>query len=190
MPGTLLLILQQMLLIGAAALSGLAVAQAEGSAFANVLGRGIAHLTLYLTPLALYLVVLPRVYGFSALGNPLQLFALASVFVLATSFMGQAVGTWFKRPETASLIFLGTSLPQLFLTGFSWPREAIPKPVLAVGTIFPSDFAIDGLVRINQLGASLWEVALDWRGLWMLALVYFALAVMSAALVRRRHAHG
>ena len=99
-------------------------------------------------------------------------------------------GAWFKRPETPTLIFLGTSLPQFFLTGFAWPREAIPKSVQAVGTIFPSDFAIDGIVRIDQLGASLWEVARDWRGLWILALVYFALAVMSAALVKRRHAHG
>jgi ABC-2 type transport system permease protein len=189
-PAALLLILQQTLLIGAAALSGLALAQARGTAFSNVLGRGIAHLTLYLAPLALYLVVLPRVYGFSTLGNPLQLFALASVFILATSFMGQAAGTWFKRPETPTLIFLGTSLPQFFLTGFAWPREAIPKPVQAVGYIFPSDFAIDGLVRINQLGANLWEVVRDWRGLWILAFVYFALAVISAALVKRRHAHG
>jgi ABC-2 type transport system permease protein len=189
-PGALLLILQQMLLIGAAALSGLAVAQARGSAFANVLGRGIAHLTIFLMPLALYLVVLPRIYGFSALGNALQLFTLASVFILATSFMGQAAGAWFKRPETPTLIFIGTSLPQFFLTGFAWPREAIPEPVQAIGRVFPSDFAIDGLVRINQLGASLWEVAHDWRGLSILALVYFALAVMSAALVRRRQAHG
>jgi ABC-2 type transport system permease protein len=189
-PAAFVLILQQTLLIGAAALSGLAVAQAAGSTFANVLGRGIAHLTLYLMPLALYLVVLPRVYGFSALGQPLQLFALASVFILATSFMGQAVGSWFKRPETPTLIFLGTSLPQLFVTGFSWPLEAIPKPVQAVGYIFPSDFAIDGVVRIDQLGASVWEVARDWRGLWILALAYFALAVISAALVKRRHAHG
>src|SRR5262249_1952401 len=150
-------------------------------AFASVLGRGIAHLTIYLPLLALYLIVLPRIYGFSALGNPLQLLALASVFVLATSFLGQAVGAWFKRPETPALIFLGTSLPQFFLTGFSWPREAIPAPVLAFGTIFPSDLAIDGLVRINQLGASLYEVARDWRGLWCLAIIYFALAVMSAA---------
>jgi ABC-2 type transport system permease protein len=104
--------------------------------------------------------------------------------------MGQAVGAWFKRPETPTLIFLGTSLPQFFLTGFAWPREAIPEPVQAVGTIFPSDFAIDGIVRINQLGASLWEISRDWRGLWVLALVYFALAVMSAALVKRRRAHG
>jgi ABC-2 type transport system permease protein len=189
-PAAFVLILQQTLLIGSAALSGLAVAQAAGGAFASVLGRGIAHLTLYLTPLALYLVVLPRIYGFSTLGSLLQLFALASVFVLATSFMGQAVGAWFKRPETPTLIFLGTSLPQLFLTGFSWPREAIPKPVQAFGRIFPSDWAIDGIVRIDQLGASLWEVAHDWRGLWILALVYFALAVMSTALVKRRHAHG
>jgi ABC-2 type transport system permease protein len=189
-PAALLLILQQTLLIGAAALSGLALAQSRGSAFANVLGRGIAHLTLYLTPLALYLIVLPRFFGFSALGNPLQLFALGSVFILATSFMGQTAGAWFKRPETPTLIFLGTSLPQFFLTGFAWPREAIPRPVQAVGYIFPSDFAIDGIVRINQLGASLWEVMRDWRGLWILALVYFALAVISAALVKRRHAHG
>ena len=36
----------------------------------------------------------------------------------------------------------------------------------------------------------LWEIARDWRGLWCLAIIYFALAVMSAALVKRRHAHG
>jgi len=66
-------------------------------------------------------------YGFSTLGNPLQLFALGSVFVLATSFMGQAMGAWFRYPETPTLIVLGTSLPQLFLTGFSWPREKPSK---------------------------------------------------------------
>ena len=60
----------------------------------------------------------------------------------------------------------------------------------AAGYIFPSDFAIDGIVRINQLGAGLWEVVHDWRGLWCLAVIYFALAVMSAFLVKRRQAHG
>jgi ABC-2 type transport system permease protein len=189
-PAAFVLILQQMLLIGASMLTVVALTQPGGGAFATVLGRGVAHLTIYLPALALYFIVLPRVYGFSTLGHPLQLFALASVFVLATSFMAQAVGAWFKHPETPTLIFLGTSLPQLFLTGFSWPREAIPKPVLAIGYIFPSDLAIDGIVRIDQLGASLWEVAHDWRGLWALAVVYFALAVISAVFVKRRQAHG
>jgi ABC-2 type transport system permease protein len=188
-PAAFVLILQQMLLIGAAMLTAAALAQASGGAFASVLGRGIAHLIIYLPALALYFIVLPRFYGFSTLGQPLQLFAIASVFVLATSFMGQAVGAWFKRPETPTLIFLGTSLAQFFLAGFSWPREAIPKPVLTAGYVFPSDLAIDGMVRIDQLGATLWEVAHDWRGLWVLAIIYFTLAVISAALVKRRQLH-
>jgi ABC-2 type transport system permease protein len=189
-PAAFVLILQQMLLIGASMLTVAALQQTAGGAFASVLGRGIAHLTIYLPALALYFIVLPRFYGFSTLGHPVQLFALASLFTLATSFMGQAAGAWFKHPETPTLIFLGTSLPQLFVTGFSWPREAIPTPVPAVGYIFPSDFAIDGIVRIGQLGASLGEVVHDWRGLWGLTIVYFALAVISAAFIKRRRAHG
>jgi ABC-2 type transport system permease protein len=184
-PAAFVLILQQTLLIGAAMLTGTALAKG-GGAFAGVLGRGVAHLTIYLPALALYLIVLPRFYGFSALGHLPQLFALATVFLLATSFMGQAIGAWFTRPENATLLLLATSLPQFFTTGFAWPREAIPDAAIALSRIFPADFAIDGLVRVNQLGASIWEVGHDWLGLWCLALVYFALAVFSALAVNRR----
>jgi len=188
-PAAFVLILHQMLLIASAMLTVFALRQSTGGAFATVVGRGVAHLTILLPALALYLVVLPRAYGFSTLGKPLQLLALASLFVLATSFLGQAVGAWFKHPETPTLIFLGTSLPQLFLTGFSWPREAIPAAVLRAGYIFPSDFAIDGLVRIDQLGSNLWEVARDWQGLWLLAIVYCALAAFAASHVKRKRAY-
>jgi ABC-2 type transport system permease protein len=188
-PAAFVLILQQVLLIGASLLTVVALAEGVSGAFVSVLGRGVAHLTIYLPALALYFIVLPRFYGFSTLGHPLQVFALASVFVLATSFMGQAAGAWFTRPETPTLVFLATSLPQFFLAGFAWPREAIPKPVLAAHYVFPADFAIDGIVRIDQLGASLSEVAHNWRGLWLLAIVYFLLAVISAYLVMRRRLH-
>jgi ABC-2 type transport system permease protein len=187
-PAAFVLILQQTLLIGAAMLTGTALA-AGGGAFAGVLGRGVAHLTIYLPALALYLVVLPRIYGFSTLGHLPQIFALASVFLLATSFMGQAVGAWFTRPENATILLLATSLPQFFMAGFAWPREAIPDAALAFGRLFPADSAIDGLVRINQLGASIWEVVHDWRILWGLALAYFVLAVVSAFAVKRGRAH-
>jgi ABC-2 type transport system permease protein len=183
-PAAFVLILQQTLLIGAAMLTRTALANA-GGAFAGVLGRGIAHMTIYLPALALYLIVLPRIYGFSTLGHLPQIFALATVFLLATSFMGQAIGAWFTRPENATLLLLATSLPQFFTAGFAWPREAIPDAAIALGRIFPADSAIDGLVRINQLGASIWEVAHDWLGLWCLALAYFALAVISARAVKK-----
>src|SRR5262245_46565238 len=191
-PAAFLLILQQTLLVGAAFLTSIALAQGGGRPFASVLGRGIAHLTIYLPALALYLIVLPHIYGFSTLGDPLQLLVVGSVFLLATSFLAQAVGAWFKRPETPTLIFLATSLTQFFLAGFAWPPEAIPHAVFVAGHVFPVDFAINSIVRINQLGASLAEVAQDWHGLWFLAVVYFALAVISAHVVKRRRnlSHG
>jgi ABC-2 type transport system permease protein len=185
-PAAFVLILQQLLLIGASLLTVLVQAEPQGRPFATVLGRGVAHLTIFVPALALYFIVLPRVYGFSTLGQPLQVFALASLFILATSFMGQAAGAWFKHPETPTLIFLGTSIPQLYLTGFAWPQEAIPQTVQAVGYIFPSNFAIDGLVRVDQLGASIWDVVHDWQGLWCLTIIYFALAVFSAYVVKPR----
>ncbi|MGY3451530.1 ABC transporter permease [Bradyrhizobium sp. USDA 4353] len=187
-PAVFILILQQTLLIGAAMLTREAL-RGGGSVLAAVAGRGVAHLTLSMPALGLYLVVLPHVYGFSTLGHLPEMFALAALFVLATSFLGQAIGTLLTRPENATLLLLATSLPLFFMTGFAWPREAIPDVALAFGRIFPADLAINGLVRINQLGASLWEVASSWLGLWVLAVVYFGLAVSSASMTRRRLAH-
>jgi ABC-2 type transport system permease protein len=175
-------------LIGAAMLTGTALAN-SGNAVAGVFGRGIAHLTIYLPVLALYLIVLPRIYGFSTLGHLPQIFALATVFLLATSFLGQAIGAWFTRPENATILLLATSLPQFFTAGFAWPREAIPDAATALGRLFPADSAIDGLVRINQLGANIWEVSHDWARLWCLALGYFVLAVISALVFKRGQQH-
>ena len=188
-PAAFLLILQQTLLIGSAMLTRGAIAAQAGSTVAGVLGRGVAHLTIYLPALALYLIVLPRVYGFSTLGSLGQLFALATIFLLATSFLGQAIGAWFTRPENATLVLIATSLPQFFTMGFAWPREAVPPLATALGRVFPADFAIDGIVRINQLGANIWDVSRDWIGLWSLVPIYLVLAVVSAFAVKRRQAH-
>ena len=145
-----------------------------------IIARAIAHLTIYIAALALFLLVLPRIYGFSMLGRVRDLVLFAIPFILATSLMGQAAGLVFKHRETAVLIFVATTLPQFFLVGVSWPREMIPPALDAIRRIFPSESAIDGLVRINQMGASLSEVRADWLYLWLLAAVYFGLALMAA----------
>jgi ABC-2 type transport system permease protein len=188
-PAAFLLILQQTLLMGSAMLTRPALAVTGTRVVATVLGRALAHLLLAIPALLLYLIVLPRIYGLPALGRPGQLLVLATPFILATSLLGQAVGARFRSAETAVLLFIGLSIPLLFLVGFAWPREAMPESVLAVGSIFPSEFAIDGLVRLNQTGAGLHELGRQWGGLWCLTAVYFVLAVVSARF-QRRSVHG
>jgi ABC-2 type transport system permease protein len=194
-PAAFVLILQQTLLIGAAMLGGVAFESGgstaqlgRGSAVA-VLGHALAHLIIYIPALLVYLVILPRIYGFSTLGRLPDLFLFAATFILATSFFGQAAGTWFKRRETAVVLFVATTLPQFFLVGLSWPVEAIPPVMRLIGRVFPSEAAIDGMVRINQMGASLGEVSKDWISLLGLGLAYYLLAVLGSGLRRRRLAY-
>ena len=187
-PAAFVLIIQQTLLMAAAMLIGLGFTQhaAEARNIATpggLLGRAVAHLTMYVPALALFLVILPRIYGFSTLGRLSDMALFAVPFVLATSLMGQAAGCYFRQRETAVLVFVATSLPQFFLVGVSWPREMIPPLLDHIRRIFPSESAIDGLVRINQMGAALGEVRADWLFLWLLVAIYFGLALVAA---RRR----
>jgi ABC-2 type transport system permease protein len=189
-PAAFMLIIQQTLLMGAATLAGFAFQRRERTAspalvLATLVGRALAHLTIYIPALLLYLVILPRLYGFSTLGRPLDLALFAVPFVLAVSLMGQAAGCFFRHRETAVLAFVATTLPQFFLVGVSWPREMIPPALDSLRRIFPSVSGIDGLVRINQMGATLAETRSDWLYLWLLAAIYLGLGVAAASRRRR-----
>jgi ABC-2 type transport system permease protein len=183
--------------MGSAMLGGVAFEQAgmagrrERASAAAVLGQALAHWTIYLPGLLLYFVIMPRVYGFSTLGSLWQLAAISAPFVLATSFLGQALGLAFRHRETAVLIVLASSLPQFFLVGVSWPAEALPGLLRQARELLPSVSAIDGIVRIGQMGASLAEIRPTWERLWLLALLYYALVLLLANLRtawRREHA--
>jgi ABC-2 type transport system permease protein len=193
-PAAFVLILQQTLLLGVATMGGVSSEQRrrrDRDGMRSMVGQALAHLCLALPGLALYLIILPRVYGFSTLGNPLDLFAMAIPFVLSVSFLAQFVSLWFNRRETAVLLFIAASLPLFFTVGVSWPVEAIPDVIREASRAFPSTSAIDGLVRINQMGASLQDVSRDWSFLWLLTAVYGVLAMSAASLFRRREAsHG
>ena len=153
-----------------------------------VFGQALAHLCFALPGLALYLIVLPRVYGFSTLGRLEDLILMAVPFVLSVSFLAQFVSAWFHRRETAILLFIAVSLPLFFQVGVSWPVEALPDFIRAASRIIPSTSAIDGLVRINQMGASILEVKRDWTTLWILTIVYGLLAVLATRFASRNEA--
>jgi ABC-2 type transport system permease protein len=187
-PSAFIIILWQTLLMGSAMLGGAAfeqggpaARQARASASA-ILGQGLAHWTIYIPALLLYLVIMPRIYGFSTLGSIWPLVAMSFPFILATSFLGQGLGLLFRHRETAVLLAIATTLPIFFLVGVSWPIEAIPDFLRRASEVVPAVSAIDGFVRINQMGASLQEVRQRWDALWILTFVYYAMAVLLAHL--------
>ena len=126
----------------------------------------------------LYLFILPRFYGFSAMAPPLTLALLAVPYILAISFLGQCLGALIIRPEAAVLLLIGISLPLFFLVGIAWPRDVIPHLLARAADFIPSSAGIDALLRANQMGASLADLHSQLSTLWLLVAVYGVAATL------------
>ena len=195
-PAVLVLILQQTLLIGIGMLGGTAREQNKlpytGSKENNasvvpiVLGKTCAYLSLYLIHAIYYFGVLHRIYGFPQRGNPFSLVAFLLPFLIAVIFLGLAISCLFRSRETSMIALAFTSIPAIFLVGFSWPVESIPKLLHFVSFLLPSTAGIDGIIKINQMGATLNDVSFNWLLLWGITGIYFLLACLSIKYVMGR----
>jgi ABC-2 type transport system permease protein len=87
------------------------------------------------------------------------------------------VSALMRTPETVQLAFVALGLPLFFLSGASWPTVAIPRPIALVASFVPSTAAIDGFVRITQMGATLADVRTQFLTLWALVLLYATAAI-------------
>jgi ABC-2 type transport system permease protein len=186
LPAALVLILQQTLLIGVGLLGTLPGARvardpASGDRVMNALqtvsGKVLAYLVVEAVVLPFYLVALPYFYGVPRLGSLTLILVLAIPFVVAASTLGILLAAVFRQPLAVQLATASLGLPLFFLTGFSWPPEAIPDTIRAVAAFIPSTAAINAFVGVAQLGAPLIDVRGPFLLLWGLAALYGVLAV-------------
>ncbi|CAO3424508.1 ABC transporter permease [Azospirillum argentinense] len=178
LPAAFVLILQQLLLIGTGVLGTTPdPGRPAAGAAATVLGKGLAYLALEALVVPFYLVALPYLYGLPRLGPVTTILVFAVPFVLAVGGLGLALSAVFRTPLAVQLTAAAVGLPFFFLAGFAWPMEAMPAAIRLAATLVPSTAAIDGFVRIAQLGAPLSEVRGPFLTLWALAALYTGLAV-------------
>ena len=105
-----------------------------------------------------------------------ELAALCLPYLLACIFFSMTISTLVHHRENVMLLVVFSSVPLLFMSGVSWPQNNIPAFWQGVSWIFPSTFGIRGFVRMNSMGATLANVATEYRALWIQAVVYFILA--------------
>jgi len=200
-PAVLALILQQTLLVGIGLVSGTrhesqkrgcaphlsqaanTTARPDAPGFSrlpvlvgslcSLLGRALAYVLLYLVHVLFYFGVVYRLYGFPQQAGTLALLRFAIPFLLSVTFLGLTLRAVFRSREASIQILLFTSLPALFLAGFAWPVESLPRWMTVVGHGLPSTTAIAGFLRLTTMGASLSQVSHEWLTLWGLSGVYF-----------------
>lgn len=185
-PPVLILILQQTLLIAIGMSAGTERERAstgrtsprlkQSAAHTVLAGKALAYFSIYLLHAIYVSIILFRLYRYPQRGTPGEALLFLVPFLMSAIFLGIATSVLFKSRETSMVVLLFTSLPFLFLAGFSWPVESIPSWLRFFSLFIPSTSGIDGFVRIACMGASLKEVGRQWATLWGLSILYFFLA--------------
>ena len=188
-PAILILVIQQTLLLGISMAGGTAreknrfhslvpmVCHFHGT-LRVVLGKSFAYLLLYLVVCLWVFAIVPQIFSFPQVGSPLAVLLFLLPFLLASIFLAMTLSGFMTQRETPMLVIVFTSVLLLFISGISWPKEAIPSFWKAVGYLFPSTPGIQGYVRINTCGATLNEVAPEYRLLWVQTGFYFITTCM------------
>ncbi len=193
-PGVLILILQQTMLIGIGMISGTRAERSAAAASATVLrgGPGLQILSRTVACLALYLIhvlfiygVAYRIWGFPMRAGLATVFGFLLPFLLAVIVLGQMLAAFFKSRETAMVMIVWSSMIAVLVSGFSWPVETMPHWIRALAMLIPSTWGISGILRLTQMGASFQQVQVEWICLWGLTFLYLVLAWICTSFQRK-----
>lgn len=120
-------------------------------------------------------------FGVPVRGNLILILALSGLFLLSSLGIGLLASTFANTQQEAMLVVWMTLLPALFLSGFFFPLEAMPKVLQWVSIVFPLRYY---LVIIRSLMLKGTDTSA--LGLNILALAIFGLALLTAASLRFR----
>jgi len=183
-PTVLILIIQQTLLLGIGLSAGTArehnqfkdlvpINRHYNGTLRIVMGKGLSYFMVYSLVAVYILCVVPRLFSLNQIAIPGVLTLFTLPYLTACIFFAMTASIAIRNRETCMLLFVFTSVPLLFLSGISWPGSAMPSFWRYFSYLFPSTFGINGYVRINSMGATLNEVAFEYRALWMQTGIYF-----------------
>jgi ABC-2 type transport system permease protein len=173
-PGVAVLIIQQTLLMAVAMLLGSWVergVQPVPRSTAGYLGALAAFASVPALNCAYYFGFVMWWQDYPRGGNALGLAVFTLLFSFCLAALAMAIGLLFRTRERSAQLLLGTAMPLMFLSGLSWPVQAMPPLLQALRWLSPSTAGIQGFVALNQLGATLHEVRWEMASLLAIACV-------------------
>ena len=142
-----------------------------------IFAKSTAYVLLYLLYSIVIYLIFPAIFVYPMAYNIVPLFALLTVMYYAATFFAYTISYFFKTRESALLILVVTSLMFIFLPGFIWPKEAIPMWINVGALFIPATCGVDAIIKLNQMGASFWDIKYDFIGIVFLAILYFTLSI-------------
>ncbi|HEX2982401.1 MAG TPA: ABC transporter permease [Ignavibacteriales bacterium] len=166
-PASLILILQQTLLMGLA--ESVAKEREEGSFYEMekagnyniwgvIMGKGAPYILIYSVYFFFFFSVNFSIFKLFFLGNSFVIALLTFLFLSAIGMGGVFIASFFKRKALALQMVSLTSFPFFFVSGYSWPLEYMPGFIQAIAYFLPTTPYYNAFVRVSRMEAGLADV--------------------------------
>lgn len=184
MPAVIVLILHQciVLAVGMAGgakresvrLKGYDPVRISRSTFLSMAAQSCFYFTILMVPMMFMFHYVPLIFGFPLCGNLWQEFMLLLPMFIACCGIGFVFQAIVTERESVFVTWVITSLVFLLLSGIIWPRYDMPGFWRALSAICPSTWGVLGFVKMETNGATLSQVIVDYRNLWICAAGWWA----------------
>ena len=190
MPGVLMLILQQCVILAICFLGATSRERARAAGgkdaleienvgvLSMLLGKSICYLMLMIVPTIFVVHFVPIIFDFPMNGNVVDITIFMLPYLIAVIFFGMLIQRFVPDRESTFLVFVFTSIVFIFLSGISWPRYAMSDFWQLVGGCIPSTWGVTGLVGMNTVGATLNQQSTPYIMLWILSGIYFLISYL------------
>jgi len=191
-PAVFILILQQTLLIGMGILGGginerLTCKQdgyyTKAKVWQMILSRTLLFGTIFFFHMLYYFGFSFEFFEINHLAHIGELLAFGVLFLAASLGLGIFLGAVFNAREIATPAVLFSSLPLVFSVGFIWPKEAMPEFIQQLAMFFPSTPAMEGFLKLNQMGADLSMIG---KNSMILTLQVFIYTILGYYIMKKR----
>ena len=189
LPGVLVLIIQQVLLLGIGIAYGTSYEKRRFQRLTPMyerrfglarvmIGRTMGFFVLFLLIAVWVLLAVPRLFHFVQMVHAWDFALFVVPYLLACIFFAITFSYVVRQRENVMLLVVFTSVPFLFMSGVSWPKSNIPEFWQYFSWLFPSTFGIQGFIKMNTLGGMFSDIIPEIKGLWIQALLYGVTATL------------
>jgi ABC-2 type transport system permease protein len=137
-----------------------------------IVGKMLPYLVLTNAEFCLLAVLMRTIFNVPIHGAFLTLLTLALPFVLAMIGLGLLISTKASTRDAAGQMTMGTLLPSIFLSGYVFELDSMPRGFVWVAQFLPTTWLIDASRGVILRGAG-------WAELWPHAAVLWAMALAS-----------
>lgn len=188
MPGIIIVILQQTLLIGIGMVGGTAKEEKcdhfmvpttlkRGGVLPILFGKTLSYLTIYAFNCIFTMVWIHSWFNYPDQGSYLTVVMLTLPYLLTIIFMGITFSVLFKRRESPIILMVFLSPIVVFLSGISWPTSSIPPFVYSLAHMFPSTLMIPAYLRVRSMGVGIESVKQEYYFMLLQMCFYFCTAI-------------